>query len=210
MEPTQRARPESAGRDRTRSVAGATQAPSQWERAASNLSERHAPTWLLGANGELGLALNPSPLWGGVVDLEHRALAPSWGTWAARLGLAVHHGQEQTAVGEVAHWLLAGRAAGCPRLWNAKRLTFTPCAELDLGVVSASGSSLNGQRGTAFWASLGVSGRFGLELTPNLELQAHVAVRAALNPYKIWGGGELLYRSRSVSPWAALGVATRW
>lgn len=162
--------------------------------------------WSFGLHGEGAFVLNPSPLWGGEAFIEHRGKKGGWGQSSARAGVAVHHGREATAVGDVQQWLVAFRGSGCPLSWSLGPLSVAPCAEMDLGAVTAAGTSAFGERATALWATAAAAGRWVIPIAEHLALTGQVAVRVALNPYSMRGGGELLFESRPISPWAALGV----
>lgn len=174
--------------------------------ARSPAAAAPAPRWSFGLQGEGAFLLNPSPVWGGDAFLEHRANNGGWGTSSARAGVAVHYGREATAVGDVQQWLLAFRASACPLSWSPGPLWVAPCAEMDLGAVTATGTGAFGDRATALWASAAATGRWAIPVGARFALTGQFALRAALNPYAMHGGGGLLFESRLISPWVALGV----
>jgi hypothetical protein len=160
---------------------------------------------VLQAGALTGIA--PQPLFRIALSLSIEDLWPDLLTGSSlRFGAVGGYGSSQTSVGRVERVLLAARAEGCPLRWG-KRLSFSPCAAMELGITSASGEELEGDAG--LWAMAGAGLRSTLLLTPELGLELQAEAELPLYRNDVYAGPEAVYAAEILAFQGGLGFSAR-
>ena len=197
----------------TGSPASARSQPIAADQPPDTVQMRHEPdaqVWLAGVQGGAvsGVARNASALAAAFVELDG-ALPQVLPGLALRAGAVGVFGSTTTAVGEVRHWIIAGRTDACPVQLGGTRVTLWPCAVFDLGATGASATRSTGSLDTGLWAALGAHARFRWWVGGPVALEAQLGVLVPLTRYEVYGGSEVLYRTAVAGLSGALGASIR-
>jgi hypothetical protein len=172
--------------------------------------EPETQVWLVGVQGGAvsGLAPNALALAEAFVELGG-ALPQALPGLALRAGVVGILGSTTTAVGQVRHWVVAGRTEACPVQLGGARVTLLPCAALDLGATGASGTRSTGKLDTGLWAALGAHARLRWSVGGPVAVEAQLGLLVPLTQYELYGGSEVLYRTAAAGLSGSAGTSIR-
>lgn len=152
----------------------------------------------------------PSVLVRGVASVAVENVLPEWFTGASlRFAPVFAYGSAETRVGSIEHWLLAGRAEGCPVRWGVPTFGVAPCLGIELGVTHAAASDTPGSGQANLWMVAGAGLRAAVAIASGTNLEMQAEAQAPLFRNDVTAGSDTVYRQKIIGFQGGLGISAQ-
>ncbi len=151
--------------------------PAPTREPSGSISSTASSRWRLSAGVDIGFrtGLAPDALWEAPLFVElARDVPASLGGPSFRASFEhTATGAEVISPGAARFTWTAGRLDACPVRLGADKVGLSPCARLELGALSGTGTGIaNGREETRFWSATGALGRVDWRLGEGLYVEA--------------------------------------
>jgi hypothetical protein len=117
------------------------------------------------------------------------------------------YGSAETRVGTIEHWVLSGRAEGCPLRWGSADFGVAPCLGIEAGVTHAAASDAADSGQANLWLSAGAGLRAALAIASGTKLEVQAEAQTPLFRNDVTAGVDRVYRQKIIGFQGGLGVS---